>query len=219
MTAKPWLPYVAPFALYLLLVSVRSSQNVVWTYPLTTVLVAATLWFFWRDYDELRSPLWNTRAERGSRGGAAVTWATAIGVGLAVIAIWVGLDPYYPQLGTTELFDPRGHAVFIGFRVVGAVFVVPLMEELFWRACALRWLIDEDFKRIPVGTFTWSSFAATTVLFGLEHHQWLPGLVCGALYNWLYYKHKDVSACVVAHAVSNAALAAWVLKTGAWQFW
>jgi CAAX prenyl protease-like protein len=97
--------------------------------------------------------------------------------------------------------------------------VVPLMEELFWRAFLLRWLIDDDFKRVPAGTFAWAPFATTTILFGLEHHQWLAGLLCGALYNWLYYRHKDVFACVVAHAVSNAALAAWVLRTGAWQFW
>jgi hypothetical protein len=56
-------------------------------------------------------------------------------------------------------------------------------------------------------------------LFGLEHREWMAGLICGALYNWLYYKRKDVFACVVAHAVSNAALAAWVLARGQWKFW
>lgn len=215
------MPYVAPFALYLLLVSVRSSQNVVWLYPLSAAAVAATLWFFRGRYDELQSPLWGAAAVRGP--GAAtrlpIVWATAVGVGLLAIVVWIGIDPYYPQLGTTELFDPRGRWLFIGFRVAGAALVVPVMEELFWRGFLLRWLINEDFKRVPVGTFTWSSFLITTVLFGFEHHQWLAGLVCGALYNWLCYRYKDVFACVVAHAVSNAALAAWVLTNSAWQFW
>ena len=51
------------------------------------------------------------------------------------------------------------------------------------------------------------------------NNQWLAGLICGALYNWLLYRTRSVFACVVAHAVSNAALAAWVLARGDWKFW
>jgi hypothetical protein len=102
---------------------------------------------------------------------------------------------------------------------MGAVVVVPLMEDLFWRAFLIRWLVNEDFKGVAVGTFTWLSFAVTVALFGAEHSEWLAGLICGALYNWLYYKRRDVFSCVVAHAVSNAALAAWVLARGDWKFW
>jgi CAAX prenyl protease-like protein len=109
--------------------------------------------------------------------------------------------------------------VFLAFRVVGAVIVVPLMEELFWRAFLIRWLINENFKSVPVGAFTWLSFAVTAGLFGAEHSEWLAGLICGVLYNGLYYKRKDVFSCVVAHAVSNAALAVWVLSRGDWKFW
>jgi len=72
---------------------------------------------------------------------------------------------------------------------------------------------------VPVGTFTGLSFAVTVGMFGAEHTQCWPGWICGALYNWLYYKRKDVFACVIAHAVSNAALAAWVLARGDWKFW
>jgi CAAX prenyl protease-like protein len=57
------------------------------------------------------------------------------------------------------------------------------------------------------------------VLFGVEHNTWLAGLICGALYNWLLYRRKSVSACIIAHSVSNAALAAWVLARGDWKFW
>jgi hypothetical protein len=104
-------------------------------------------------------------------------------------------------------------------RVIGAVVVVPVMEELFWRAFLIRWLVNEDFQRVPVGTFTWMSFAVTTLFFGLEHDQWLVGLICGAAYNGLLYRTRSVWACVVAHAVSNAALAGWVLARGDWKFW
>ena len=129
---------------------------------------------------------------------------------------WMNSPP--PKAGPPP-FDPSGRYVFIGFRIVGAVLVVPVMEELFWRAFLIRWLVNEDFRRVPVGTFTWSSFGFTVALFGLEHDQWLVGLICGALYNGLLYRTRSVWACVVAHAASNAALAAWVLARNDWRFW
>jgi CAAX prenyl protease-like protein len=141
------------------------------------------------------------------------------------IAIWIGIDPFYPKHGSGAAFDPTTISslaqrnTFLVFRILGAVIVVPVMEELFWRAFLIRWLVKEDFKSVPVGTFTGLSFAVTVVIFGAEHNEWLAGLICGALYNWLYYKRKDVFSCIVAHAASNAALAAWVLSRGDWKFW
>lgn len=204
MKSKPWLPYVAPMAIYFVFLLFQSNANLVWVYPLKTVAVAAALWFFRNEYEELR-PNFSV---------------LAIIVGLVAIAIWIGIDPYYPKpSGTGAPFDPTGNWWFIAVRVAGAVIVVPLMEELFWRAFLIRWLVNDDFKKVPVGTFTVASFAITVALFGAEHHEWLAGAICGALYNWLYYKRKDVFSCVVAHAVSNAVLAAWVLTRSDWKFW
>lgn len=217
--AKPWLPYVAPFGVYFvfLLIQARWTTGLVWLYPIKTLAVAVTLWIFRRDYEELRWP-WKTP-------GALVSLLLATVIGLVVIVIWIGLDPFYPKLSNDEPFNPHTlrtaatMGTFIGFRVAGAVLVVPPMEELFWRAFLIRWLVKEDFKQVPVGWFTWQSFAITVVMFGAEHNQWLAGLICGALYNWLLYRRKDVFSCVWAHAVSNAALAAWVLARGDWKFW
>jgi CAAX prenyl protease-like protein len=127
--------------------------------------------------------------------------------------------PPAPPFDPTTISPVAGRWTFIVFRVIGAVLVVPVMEELFWRAFLIRWVEAENFKSVPVGTFGWRSFAITVALFGLEHDQWLAGLICGALYNWLLYRTRSVWACVVAHAVSNAALAAWVLTRGDWKFW
>jgi CAAX protease family protein len=204
MKSRPWVPYVAPMAIYFVFLLVQTNANLVWLYPLKTIAVAAALWFFHKEYEELK-PNFSL---------------LAVIVGLVVIAIWIGIDPYYPKPGNSAaIFDPTGKWLFIGFRVVGAVIVVPIMEELFWRAFLIRYIVNDDFKKVPVGTFTWPSFAITVTLFGAEHHEWLAGLICGALYNWLYYKRKDVFSCIVAHAVSNVALAAWMLARGDWKFW
>ena len=209
MKSKPWLPYVVPFGVYMAFLLVQSNANLLWLYPVKTLAVAAALWFFRKEYEELR-PNFSM---------------LAVVVGLVAIAIWIGIDSFYPKFTQATPFDPTTIAsmaqrnLFFAFRIVGAVIVVPLMEELFWRAFLIRWLINENFKSVPVGAFTWLSFAITAGLFGAEHSEWLAGLICGVLYNGLYYKRKDVFSCVVAHAVSNAALAAWVLSRGDWKFW
>jgi len=231
MKTRPWLPYVLPMAVYMAFLTMQSSTNLLWLYPVKVLVVAALLWWFRREYIELR-PAWS--------------WL-GIAVGLLAIVFWIALDSYYwktseaqlaferwisgvmkwpaPTGGLSAPFDPTTITPlllrygFITCRVAGAVLVVPVMEELFWRAFAIRWLVDENFQSVPVGRFTWSSFAITTVFFGLEHDQWLVGLICGALYNWLLYRTRSVWACIIAHAVSNAALAAWVLSRGDWKFW
>jgi hypothetical protein len=37
--------------------------------------------------------------------------------------------------------------------------------------------------------------------------------------NVLLYRTKNLWACVVAHAVSNALLGTWVVLTGSWELW
>ena len=230
---RPWFPYVAPMALYMVFLQAQVSwpQLIEFWYPAKAVAVAATLWWLRCNYVELDCPFRCSGASMkrrslsetelpAARKAAATIWLESIAIGLLTIVIWIGIDPFYPKIGGDAApFDPTGKWWFISFRVAGAVLVVPVMEELFWRAFLIRWLANEDFKSVPLGTFTWFSFASTVFLFGVEHSQWLAGLICGALYNWLFYRTRSVFACVIAHAVSNAALAAWVLGTGDWKFW
>jgi CAAX prenyl protease-like protein len=189
-------------AAYMSVMLIQDSGNVLWVYPAKIAIVAALLWIFHNRYDELKP---------------SFHWLD-VGVGLLAIAFWILLDPYYPQF-KPDLFKATGENLYIIVRITGAVLVVPLMEELFWRGFLIRWLVEEDFKKVPLGVYTVPSFAITVGLFGMEHSQWLAGLVCAALYNWLYYRRKSLFACVVAHATSNAVLAAWVLWRGDWKFW
>ena len=242
MKSRPWLPYVLPMALYMAFLAGQSNDNLLWLYPVKVLVVAGVLWWFRKEYCRASGPLatWSHPTTAGEPP-ALHGWGLATFIGLVAIAIWIFGDRFYPK--TDELlltferwlagvlhspppketflqpFDPSGRYVFIGFRIVGAVLVVPVMEELFWRAFLIRWLVNEDFKSVPVGTFTWPSFLITVGMFGAEHNQWLAGLVCGALYNMVLYRTRSVWACVVAHAVSNAVLAGYVLTTGDWKFW
>lgn len=148
-----------------------------------------------------------------------------IGIGLLVCVLWINMDWNLGNVAAAQGFDPtlfpdkRVQAAMTVFRVAGAVLVVPLMEELFWRSFLIRYIIDKDFDGIQLGTFTWPSFLLTIVLFGLEHSYLLAGMMAGLFYNILLYRTKSLAQCVLAHAVTNLALAMYVLHSGEWRFW
>jgi len=212
MLRHPVFPYVIPFGTFLLLTGLTSwiPDGVVWLYPIKTVVVGAMLFMFRRTYTEVKPKV----------------SLLAIVAGLAVFVLWVLPEGYYPTLGEPKGFNPLGEFtsrswkfVWISFRLMGAVIVVPIMEELFWRSFLLRYLINPDFKKVPIGAFSWLSFCGTVVFFGVEHHRWLPGIVAGIIYTFLLYRKKELSDCILAHAITNLALGIYVLITHQWVYW
>jgi CAAX prenyl protease-like protein len=108
---------------------------------------------------------------------------------------------------------------WIAIRLLGSSIVVPVMEELFWRSFLLRYLVNPDFRQVPLGTFTASALAISVALFGVEHNQWFAGMVAGLLYTLLLYRTKSLFSCIVAHTVTNFLLGVYVLTTQQWQYW
>ena len=109
----------------------------------------------------------------------------------------LGVRPDGPRSG--------GAWAFISVRLLGLALVVPVVEELFWRSFLLRWLIDNDFTRVPIGKVTPMAAAVTSALFGLAHPEWLPALLTGALWAWLLWQTKSLSACLISHMTANLA--------------
>ena len=152
-------------------------------------------------------------------------------LGLAVFAIWVGPDFLFPGWHHSVLFSnaimgtptgtPQTDLVFLVPRIAISVLVVPVLEELFWRGWMMRWLIDaEHFERVPLGQYAPQAFWIVAVLFALEHGSfWDVGLVTGLVYNWWMVRTRNLWDCILAHAVTNAALAAYVVFAGQWQYW
>ena len=208
--SNPAVPYVLPFAVFLLLTELARwlPDSVLWLYPLKTVAAGALLVWFWRTYEEIN---WE------------FSWL-AIATGIAVFVLWVPLYGGYLLLNEPTIINPYELAgkwaiPWISIRFVGSTIVVPIMEELFWRSFLLRYLIQSDFRQLPLGTFTWSSFIISTALFGAEHNQWFAGIVAGALYTLLLYQSRSLSSCILAHAVTNLLLGVYVLATEEWQYW
>jgi CAAX prenyl protease-like protein len=155
-------------------------------------------------------------------------------LGLAVFAAWVAPDLLFPGYRSHWLFQnavtgtlqssltesARGDGLVLALRALRAVVLVPVIEELFWRAWLMRWLINPDFRKVALGTFSIASFAVTAFLFGSEHGPyWEVGVVAGVAYNWWMVRTHSLGDCILAHAVTNACLSVFVLVTGKWEYW
>ena len=210
MKKQTYLAYILPLLAFMILTYAGRvfPLGTYVLYPIKTLVVGAILWYYRKTYTEIRPNF---------------SWL-AVGIGVLTFVIWVVPEGWYPQIGSSH-FDPFAVGsswltyVLIGFRLLGAVIVVPVFEELFWRSFALRWLIHEDFTRVPIGKFTWFSCTVVIVGFGFEHHRWLVGLAAGILYHALLYRKKDLFSCIVAHAITNFLLGMYVLVTQQWTFW
>ncbi len=105
--------------------------------------------------------------------------------------------------------------------MIGAVLVVPVMEELFWRDYLWRQILaPSDFKLAEVGEFGWAPFLIVPLAFATVHgNWWLTAVVWGLMIAILLVSTKSLGACIVAHAVTNLLLALYVLHTHDWAFW
>ena len=208
---RPYIPYVAPFVLFAVCIYLGPLFNIPQgaLYPIKTILVAATLIYFWNVYEqEIKF---------------SFSWLPVIS-GVIVFFIWVLPEGLYPQIGHSE-FNPyeiaSGYGIYfvITFRLIGATLVVPLMEELFWRSFALRFVIKFDFESVPLGQFSWFSFIFISILFGFEHHRWLVGIFAGIVYSGLLYRSKNLFDPILSHAITNLLLGIYVVSTHHWSFW
>ena len=157
----------------------------------------------------------------------------SIAVGVAVFVIWVAPDVLFGYrhfwlfenslTGAAATTLPPALKSNVGFmllRTISSAMLVPILEELFWRGWMMRWLIDKDFLSVPLGKYVPSAFWIVAILFASEHGPyWEVGLAAGIIYNWWIISTRNLADCILAHGVTNAVLAAYVLVTGQWQYW
>ncbi len=181
-------------------------------FPLQTLVCAAALAWFRPQY-----PLEMPRKP----------WLAA-GVGVFVFVLWVSPQMVFHQPARLEGFDPGVFAGWPGLywgemvmRFLRLVIVVPLIEEIFWRGFLLRFLIDEKFDTVPFGTYGPMANAVVAIGFMIEHSSadWPAALAAGLLYNMTAFRTRSLSACVLAHAVTNTLLGAFIMGARQWGFW
>jgi uncharacterized protein len=211
--------YVAPFAAFIAAMAAEHAllPHSQILYPIRIAIVLAVILLVSRPYLQLRpkNPL------------------ASIAVGAAVFLIWIAPDRLFGYrhfwlfdnavTGSASTSIPRDLQAslwFLALRTLGSVALVPIIEELFWRGWLMRWLIDPDFEKVPLGTYAPAAFWIVAVLFASEHGPyWEVGLFAGAIYNWWMIRTKSLADCTLAHAVTNGILAAYVMAGRHWQYW
>ena len=208
--------YVFPFAIYLVMGDLTrvilpgfDEYHIYIAYCLRTIAVGYILIRYRSLYTELAR--WRLDG-------------TSVLTGVVICLLWVGLEGFYPMFSSADvhydpaIFDTAAFGFLILVRFAGSVLVAPLIEELFCRSFLMRYVIDERWQDVPIGTYTLGSFVIVTLFFGFSHFRWLPGILTAVLLNLLLYRTKNLSSCVVAHATANLLLLVYVVYTGGWEF-
>ncbi|MDP9115386.1 MAG: CAAX prenyl protease-related protein [Acidobacteriota bacterium] len=218
-------PYVAPFVIFLALIGLSH----VWPLPaladeiLRLAVMLAVLFLAARPLLRFHAADFPV-----THGGQSVL------VGVAIFVLWIAPDVLFPHYRSFILFNnsvvgsvrsslseaARHDAPVLFLRTLRAVAIVPIVEELFWRGWLMRWVIDKDFERVPLGAYSALSFWAVALLFASEHGPyWDVGLLAGIIFNWWMIRSKSLGDLILAHAVANACLSGYVIAAGKWEYW
>jgi uncharacterized protein len=215
---SPVNPFVVPFGIFAVLLVLNQFLETAWpdakfaVYPVQTLVCGFALWRYRQAYGPFRT--------RGLAFG--------IIIGALVFCLWVA--PRWLHLAPPRSggFDPGPlaaspglYTLTLAFRFLRLIVVVPILEEVFWRAFTLRILIRPDFSSVPFGTFSWSSCLVTAGLFAAGHQppDWPAGLLAGLGYNAVAYRTRNLGACILAHALTNLGLGIYICVTRQWGFW
>ncbi len=121
-----------------------------------------------------------------------------------------GLHVYHPQV--TGWFNFWIH-------MFGTSVVIAVIEEYFFRGFLYRWMMGSPFFKIDAGKLHWPMLLLISCFFGIEHFEWMAGIICGIAFGLLYIKTQDIWATIIAHGTTNFLLGLYVIKYNAYQFW
>ena len=169
----------------------------------------------------------------------------AIVVGVVGIVLWIG----FSQLGLEERFvdllgersklvgllglsprpaynpleqlaaTPAWAYTFLTIRFLGLALIVPVIEEFFLRGFMMRFVMADQWWKVPFGHVTPLAVAIGTLFPVLYHPEKLAALVWFSLVTWLMVRTKNIWDCVAAHAITNLLLGIYVVTRGQWQLW
>ncbi len=209
---NPAATYLLPFLSILAvgMVTGAVSGDFQWLYPLRFLAAAGALWFLRKRY-------------------ARVDWSFGWfgpAMGIFAFVIWLGMD----ALLNTRTHDampealaattPAIRTIWIVFRILAAVITVPIAEELAFRGFLIRRFLSGDIEALPPQSFTWLGLGITSIAFGILHgNLWFAGILAGLLYAWALLRRGKLGEAIIAHATTNALLAAYVLLFHKWHLW
>ncbi len=177
-------------------------------YPLRLVAAAAILWVYRGSYANL---------------DRHISWR-APAVGVLIAGFWL----LFAHFVITPSAEPQAlwslpaplRVAWLVVRTLAATITVPIAEELAYRGYLMRRLIRADFESVRFADVGWPALAVCAAAFGIMHGaMWFPAMLAGMAYGAIAIKTGSIGEAVVAHATTNALIAAAVLLFDQWQLW
>lgn len=235
LSVHRWVAYVLPIAVFMLIGSFEPTDPesamyrfYPWVYSIKLLATVVALRVVWPVYKSMIRPI-------GWHG---------IAVGIVGAILWIGLChlelertylvPLMEPLGldrflglqTRSAFNPFeqlagnpiGIALYLLVRGIGLAVVVPIVEEYFLRGFLMRYVAAEKWWKYPIGSVTWNSAIAATVVPMLMHpSELIAAATWFSLITVLYVRSKNLWECIAAHSTTNLLLGIYVVIFGAWQ--
>lgn len=219
---------VMPFLLFVMLTMFQGRfgpASACWFYLAKTL---AGVWLIFEMQPFVSEMRWSLSWE------AIVVGVVVFGLWIAITADWTTQNSLWVKLGLAhapmavpvvwnpkEIFGAGSPLawLFIIVRILGSTFVVPPLEETFYRSFLYRYFAQPNFLAVPLNRFLPLSFLTTAAVFGFSHNEWLSGILCGLAYQALVLRKNRLGDAMTAHAITNFLLGLWVVWRGAWHFW
>ncbi|HET8938005.1 MAG TPA: exosortase E/protease, VPEID-CTERM system [Polyangiales bacterium] len=151
---------------------------------------------------------------------------SAPAIGLAVFALWLWLAPRGKQADARALQEQIATlggpwtGFWLATRALGATVIVPIAEELAFRGFVLRRLIARDFSEVPKTRLTPLALVGSSLAFAALHPGALAAAcLAGVAYALAQQLRGRTGDAIVAHAVTNGCIAAYVLVADAYWLW
>jgi exosortase E/protease (VPEID-CTERM system) len=179
-----------------------------WLYPLPIVTASVGLY---QIRDELRSLKFS------------FSFTTFL-LALVTFLLWLYLVPADPEATKdfqTSLFSAPLPlvAAWLIIRLLGAVIIVPLVEEPAFRG-AFDALLFACFRpHLTAAAAKIGAMALTALIFGLVHSNVLAGFVAGLAFGLARWRRNELGDAILCHGLTNLMLAFYVLLANDWSYW
>ncbi|HEY4416048.1 MAG TPA: CAAX prenyl protease-related protein [Verrucomicrobiae bacterium] len=225
---SPLAARVAPFVIFVLLTAMQGQFGAASAYWFYFAKTLVGLWLVWEMRPFITEMRWTFSWEAVVVGiGIFALWVGISGEWTTQNSLWAKLGLSHPATKLAAVWNPKeqfgsGSGLawfFIAVRILGSTFVVPPIEEAFYRSFLYRYIASQNFLSVPLNKFLPMPFLVTAAIFGFSHNEWLAGILCGAAYQWLVLRKNHLGDAMAAHAITNFLLGVWVVWRGAWNFW
>ena len=226
--ASPIVARVAPFLIFLALTVCQGEFGVASAYWFYFAKTIAGVWLILEMRPVVAEMRWTFSWEAVVVGVAVFAmWVGISGEWTTQNSLWVKLGISHPPAEPVRPWNPNepfgsGSALawlMIMTRILGSTFVVPPLEEVFYRSFLYRYIANQNFLSVPFNRFLPWPFLATAAVFGFSHNEWLAGILCGTAFQWLVIRKNRLGDAMTAHAITNFLLGVWIVWKHAWHFW